>query len=171
MSKFFRHTVHWVIAALSVASVTGCAGTTSLQEKHPLIASGTAAENTKVYFIRPDPGFRGVMDRPVTISLGGAELLGLAKGQYALLQLRSGNAEMKVDSYTVAGPANTLTPVSTTAQLALPPGSTLYLVFELVSRGPLAGSAFVPRSVSKDRALETARGLIPIGMAAGEPIQ
>ena len=171
MAKFYRHTVHWVIAVLTVASVAGCAGTTSLQESHPLIVPGSAAEKTKVYFIRPDPGFRGVMDRPVTISLGGAELLGLAKGQYTLLHLRSGNVEMKVDSYTVAGTSNTLTPVSTTAQLTLPPGSTLYLVFELVPRGPLAGSVFVPRSVSRDRALETARGLSPIGMAASEPIQ
>lgn len=163
--------MYWVVAVLTVVSVAGCAGTTSLQENHPLIASGGAAERTKVYFIRPDPGFRGVMNRPVTISLGGAELLGLAKGQYTLLHLRSGNAVMKVDSYTVAGSSNTLTPVSTTVQLTLPPGSTLYLVFELVPRGGLDGSVFVPLSVSRDRELEISRGLSPIGLAASEPIQ
>ena len=172
MTKFYVRTALWMTAVLTVASVSGCPATTSLQESHPLIASGGTAERTKVYFIRPDPGYRGVMDRAVTISLGGAELLGLAKGQYTLLYLRSGNADMKLDSYTRAGPSNARTPVSTTAQLTLPPGSTLYLVFELVPRRwPLAGSVFVSRSVSRDRALKISRGLTPIGIAANEPIR
>lgn len=170
MNNLF-HTVPKILAILTVATVAGCAGTTSLQEKHPQIASGNDIEATKVYFIRPDPGFNGIMDRPVTISLSGSELLKLAKGQYTLLNLKSGNAEIKVDSYTVAGPSNTMTPVSTTAQMDFPSGSTLYLVFELVSRGPLNGSAFVPFSVSRDHALEVIQGLSPIGMAVNDPIQ
>jgi len=34
-----------------------------------------------------------------------------------------------------------------------------------------AGSAFAPRSVSREKALETARELTPVGMAAREPIK
>ena len=108
---------------------------------------------------------------PVTIILAGAELLSLAKGQYTLLSLKPGGAEMKVNSYTVAGLSNTMTPVTTTTQLTFSPGTTQYLVFDLVPRGTLAGSVFVPRTTSRDRAVQTVRGLDPIGAAVREPIQ
>jgi hypothetical protein len=157
--------------AIFAAWLSGCVGTTTVKDDHPLIASASALESTKVYFIRPDPGFRGVMDMPVTISLGGSEMLGLAKGQYALLSLKPGRAEMKVDSYTVVGTSNTMTPVSTTSQLNFSPGVTQYLVFELVPQGPLAGSVFVPRQVSRERALDVVRGLSPAGLAVREPLQ
>jgi len=170
MTNIF-HVMRKTIVLLTIVAAAGCAGTTSLKENHPFIASDSDKETAKVYFIRPDPGFSGIMDRPVTISLGGSELLSLAKGQYTLLNLKPGNAEIKVDAHTVVGPTNTMTPVSTTAQLDIPPESTLYLVFELVSRGPLNGSAFVPFSVSRDRALEAIQGLNPIGMAINEPVQ
>jgi hypothetical protein len=123
-----------------------------------------------VYFIRPDPGFRGVADKPVTISLGGTEILSLAKGQYTLLFLNPGYAEMKVASLTVVAPSNTISSVSTTTQLTFAPGATQYLEFELVYRGPFTGSEFVPREVSRDRALRLAGELSPIGMAVREPI-
>lgn len=169
MTTIYRHFLRACVP-LVVASVAGCGGSTSVHPTHPLIAAGGAVERTKVYFIRPDPGFRGVMDMPVTISLGGAELLTLAKGQYTLIPLASGSAEMKVESYTVAGPSNRMTPVSTTTQLTFSPRGTQYLVFELVPRGWLAGSVFLPHQVSRDRALDTVRGLTPVGMAIDEPI-
>ena len=39
---------------------------------------GATAENTRVYFIRPKSGFRGVADLPLTISLDGKKLLKLS---------------------------------------------------------------------------------------------
>ena len=170
MAKTYRGFSRWMCLALTVALASGCAGSTSLRPSHPLIVSEGATGRAKVYFIRPDPGFRGVMDMPVTISLGGAELLSLAKGQYTLIPLASGSTEVKVESYTVVGPSNTMTLVSTTTQLTFAPGATQYLVFELVPRGILAGSVFLPRQVSRDSAQDAVRGLTPVGMAIGERI-
>ena len=159
---------------LVIASLAACVGTTTIRENHPVIASATATEQTRVYFMRPDPGFRGVMDRPLTINVDGRELVSLAKGQYALLPLKSGGVEMTLDSYTVAGFNNTLTAVSNIAPVTLPAGSTLYLIFVLVLRDPLdvmAGSVFAPRPVSREIALEISRGLSPVGMAVRQPIK
>lgn len=157
--------------AAIIALLSGCAGTTSVQQSHPLFAPAGAADGAKVYFIRPDPGFRGVMDKPLTISLGGAEILALAKGQYTLLLLKPGTSQMKLDFHTVVGPSNTMTPASTTFPLTVSPGRAEYLVFELVPRGLGAGSTFVPRQVPRDRAIEVARGLSAVGMAVREPLQ
>lgn len=159
---------------LATALLSACVGTTEIQENHPVIATASATQQTRVYFLRPDPGFRGVMDWPLKISVNGEELLSLAKGEYVLLPLKSGDVEMKLDSYTVTGPNNAMTPVSNAGPVTLPAGSMLYLIFDIVLRDPLdvsAGSFFAPRSVSREQALETARGLSPVGMAAREPIE
>ncbi|HEY7639423.1 MAG TPA: hypothetical protein VH814_06835 [Steroidobacteraceae bacterium] len=155
---------------LGLLWLCGCAGTTAVQQTHPLIAA-EGAEKTQVYFIRPDPGFLGMNDRPAHISLGGSALLDLAKGQYTVLSLRPGSAEMKIESYTVAGPQNTITGVSTTRQLTLAAGTTQYLLFELVPQGGLSGYVVAARDVSREQALALSRGLNPIGAAIQAPLQ
>ena len=110
------------------------------------------------------------MDKPLAISLGGTEILALAKGQYTVLLLRPGTPQMKLDFHTVVGPPNTMIPVSTTFPLTLSPGGTYYLVFDLVSRGLGAGSTFIPRQVPRDRAIEGAKGLSAVGAAVREPL-
>jgi hypothetical protein len=154
-----------------VAWLSGCAGTTSVQQSHPLFATAGSQDGAKVYFIRPAPGFRGVMDKPLAISLDGAEVLALAKGQYTLLLLKPGTAQMTLDFHTVVGPSNTMTPTSATFPLALSPGGAQYLVFDLVPRGPGSGSTFIPRQVPRDRAVEVAKALSPVGAAVREPLQ
>ena len=111
------------------------------------------------------------MDKPLAVSLGGTEILALAKGEYTLLVLKPGTSQMQLDFHTVVGPPNTMTPVSATFPLTLSPGGAQYLVFDLVSRGVGAGSTFIPRQVPRDRAIEAAKGLSPVGMAAREPLQ
>jgi hypothetical protein len=116
------------------------------------------------------------MDLPLTISLAGKELLTLAKGQYILVPLAPGSAEMKVESYTVAGNPGAMTLVSTTRTLTFFAGETHYLMFELVPRigfqliGPMGGSEFVPSQLSREGALRAVRGLTPVGMAVDAPI-
>jgi len=61
--------------------------------------------------------------------------------------------------------------VSSTFPLALSPGRAQYLVFDLVSRGLGSGSTFIPRQVPRDRAVEVAKALSPVGAAVGEPLQ
>ena len=170
MNAIHQRILRWSWIILISLSIAGCGGSTLVQPTHPLIATEGTTEKAKVYFIRPDPGFRGVMDISLTISLAGTELLTLAKGQYTLIQLVAGSAELKVDSYTVAGPANAMTKVTTTTQFTFLPGGTHYLVFQMVSRGVLMGSVFLPQQVPKDLALDTVRGLTPVGAAIVEPI-
>jgi hypothetical protein len=166
--------LRWLFILLVFVSAGGCVGSTAIQSSHPLIAREGAAETAKVYFIRPDPGFRGVMDKPVSISLAGLELLTLAKGQYTLIHLAAGATEVTTDSYTVDS-RGYLTKASSKAHLAFSAGETHYLVFELVNRphsiiGPHEGFMFMPLRVSRDRALDAAQGLAPVGAAVAEPI-
>ena len=70
MNESCWHGLKGLGVALVVAWLSGCAGTTSVQQSHTLMASAGTSEAAKVYFLRPDPGFRGVMDKPLTISLG-----------------------------------------------------------------------------------------------------
>jgi hypothetical protein len=166
--------LRWLSILVALVSAGGCVGSTVIQPSHPLIAREGATGTAKVYFIRPDPGFRGVMDRPVSISLAGAELLMLAKGQYTLIQLAAGATEVKADSYTVDG-RGSLTKASSNTHLSFSAGVTHYLVFELVPRpypllGPHEGSMFIPFQVSRDRALNAVQGLTPVGLAVAEPI-
>ncbi len=77
LTKYLRH----FTTGLLVLLVAGC-GTTAIKESHPLLANSSVGNIAKVYFIRPDPGFRGVMGNAFTISLGGQELLTIAKGEY-----------------------------------------------------------------------------------------
>lgn len=163
-------------SVLIAASVSGCVGSTSLRPTHPLIAADGTADSAKVYFIRPDQMFGGVMDMPLTISLGGTELLTLAKGQYTLIPLVPGRTEMKVESYTVGNPG-TMTLVSTLTPWTFSPGETRYVLFEMVPRdrgfqpqGLSGGSEFFPRTISKDLAVSAVRRLTPAGMAIDQPI-
>jgi len=110
------------------------------------------------------------MDMPVVISLGGTELLELAKAEYTLLPLASGTFQMQVEGYTVAGTSNSMTPISTSTQVAYSKGEAQYLVVELVSRGGLSGSVFVPVRVPREHALDAARELTPVGLAIDEPL-
>ena len=155
-----------LLAALVIATLClapGCAGTTKVEPSHPLI--GAAAESTRVYFIRPKSGFRGVADMALTISLDGKKLLKLSKGQYTLLSLASGTYEMKVDSYTVMG-NGAMTSASTKVPVTFTKGQTQYLTFDMIS----GGYTYAPSTLSKERAIEAVLQLTPVGMAVKEPI-
>lgn len=158
-----NHSFRWAMLFLTVVLVTGCVGTTKVQPNHPLM--GATAESTRVYFIRPKTGFRGVADLPLTISLDGKKLLKLSKGQYTLLSLASGTFEMKVESYTVLA-NGAMTSASTRVPVTFSNGQTQYLTFDLMA----GGYTYAPFTLSKERAVEAVQQLTPIGMAVKEPI-
>ena len=163
MSTIYHQCLRWATVPLVVALVAGCAGTTKVQPSHPLI--GAAADSTRVYFIRPKSGFRGVADMALTISLDGKKLLKLSKGEYTLLSVASGTYQMKVASYTVMA-GGTMTPVSTITPVTFTKGQTQYLTFDMIS----GGYTYTPFTLSKERAVEAVRELTPVGMAVQEPI-
>ena len=155
---------------VATSCLASCTGTTSIQEGHPLLAAVDAPNIAKVYFLRPDPGFRGVMDRPLKIRCDDQDLLALAKGQYTLLALKPGVTQMSLSFFTVVGPLNTLTPRSTTTTLTLSSGTTKYLVFELAPGGISGGSTFIAKESSRDFARKIAKDLSPVGLAISTPL-
>jgi hypothetical protein len=159
--------VRWSFSIVVLTSVAGCVGSTAVQSTHPLVAKEGASEIATVYFIRPDPGFYGVMNMPVSISIGGAELLKLAKGQYTLVRLAPGVVTLRAESFTVV-PGGTMTKVSTDTQLSFSEGVAQYFVLEMHIF--YEGSRFFPRAVSRNQALELIQRLTPVGAAIGEPI-
>jgi len=163
MAAIHHKCFRWATVPLVVALVAGCAGTTKVEPSHPLMSA--TVESTKVYFIRPKSGFKGVADLPLTISLDGKKLLVLSKGQYTLLSLDSGTYEMKVDSFTVMA-NGAMTSASTRAPVTLSKGETQYLAFSIIS----GGYTFAPFTLSKEQAVEAVQKLTPIGMAVKEPI-
>jgi hypothetical protein len=164
-----RHRVLRRSFALAVlASLAGCAGSTVVQSNHPMVAKEGATETATVYFMRRDPGFYGVMNMPVSISVGGAELLRLAKGQYTLVRLVPGAVTLKADSFTVVA-GGSMTKVSTDTPLSFSKGAAQYVVLEMRTSYP-EGSVFFPRVVSRNQALVLVEGLIPVGAAVAEPI-
>ena len=176
MNTIHCSVLRWLFIFVVLVSAGGCVGSTVIQSGHPLIAREGATETAKVYFIRPDTGFYGVMDRPVSISLAGAELLTLAKGQYTLVQLAAGTSELRADSYTVDDHGY-MTKVSSNMQISFSAGETHYLVFEMVPRptplfGGGGGFVFLPRRVSRDNALDAVQGqgFAPVGAAVAGPI-
>ena len=177
MNTMHYSVLRWLFIFVVLFSGGGCVGSTVIQSSHPLIAREGATETVKVYFIRPDPGsYYGVMNMPVSISLAGAELLALAKGQYTLVQLAAGTTELKANSYTVDDHGY-MTKVSSNMQLSFSAGETHYLVFEMVPRptplfGGGGGFVFLPRQVSRGSALDAVQGqgITPVGAAVAEPI-
>jgi hypothetical protein len=166
MNRICHNSFRWVMVSLTVALVAGCVGTTKVVPSHPLMgATAESTESTRVYFIRPKSGFRGVADRPLTISLDGKKLLGLSKGQYTLLSLASGTFEMKVSSYTVMA-NGVMTSASTRVPVTFSKGQTHYLTFDVIS----GGYTYAPSTLSKERAVEAVQQLTPVGMAVKEPI-
>jgi len=75
---------------------------------------------------------------------------------------------MVIESYTTTGSA--LSSASSSTWIAFPPGQTAYLMLELVSRGPGFGAVVRPSAVSRDKAIEVVRQLVPVGMAVEQPI-
>jgi hypothetical protein len=111
------------------------------------------------------------MDRPLTISLGGSEMLSLAKGAIHSFIFETWQRRNESRLVYRGGSFEHDDPCVDYNATDLFSGATQYLVFEPVLRGPLAGSVFVPRQVMHDRVLDMVRVLSPVGMAVREPIQ
>ena len=155
---------HLILGLLGFLTV-GC-GTTAINESHPLVASDSLANVSSVYFIRPDSGFEGVRGNAFTVSLGGQDLLTLAKGEYTLVYLEQYAGEVTVSSSTVEirNGKNTQVTVKESRPFLFD-GSAVYSIgFEDSPRG------FVPQSITDAAARKMASQLKPVGMAVDFPL-
>ena len=163
---------YWLALAIAAAEIgiAGCAGTTSVQRNHPALAFSGASERTTVYFIRPDIGFRGVQNLPVTISIDGLELMKLAKGQYTMLHLSPAKLDLTAEGYTVEGPNNAMSRASFSMPLALSAGERHYILFGSHRPGGREVAPFVMIEINRNEALIAAKGLAPVSVAAGQQL-
>lgn len=170
MNKFTKYLVYFVNGLL-VFLVVGC-GSTGIKESHPLLARSSVGDIAKVYFIRPDPGFRGVGGNAFTIFLDGRELLTIAKGEYTLVNLKYFSGDVTVESSTVVnrGGMNTLVTVEESLPFKFDESKTYYITFKEHQKGLLQGTSYVPHSITEDVARNLARKLKPIGMAVNAPL-
>ncbi len=167
LTKYRRH----FTTGLLVWLVAGC-GSTAIKESHPLLANSSVPNIAKVYFIRPDPGFRGVMGNAFTISLGGQELLTIAKGEYTLVYLKCYSGDVTVESSTVVnrGGMNTQVTVKESLPFKFDESKTYYITFKEYQKGMMQGTSYIPYNIVEDVAQNLASDLTPIGKAVAAPL-
>ncbi len=145
--------------------VVGC-GSTATMESHPLLANASNSDAAKVYFLRTDPGFQGVMGNAFKLSLAGQQLLTLAKGEYTLVYLKPWSGDVTVESSTVVnrGGMNTQVAVKESQSFTFADARTYYIGFRESPRG------YVPYNITEDDARNLASRLKPVGMAVATPL-
>lgn len=163
----------WLIVGLLAIPAAGC-GTTAVVASHPALVNSGETDVAKVYFLRPDIGYRGVEHKPFSIALDDQGLLTLAAGEYVLVYLRPISATLTVESYTVVRQAgvNVMTKIRESVPFSFEAGKTYYLAFAEKQQGWASGGgvSYLPVLMSHTKALATASGLKPVGSAVQEPI-
>ena len=171
--KTFKQLYTSLLISMSLLLITAC-GTTAIVESHPAFAQPGETNAAKVYFLRPDIGYRGVMGNAFSISLDGKELLTLAKGEYALVYLRPISGTVTVKSSTVVnqGGMNVMTSVKESQSFSFEAGKKYYVAFRQNQHSWLSGGgvSYIPVLITDKSASETANGLKAVGKAAQEPI-
>ena len=181
----------FLFLGLSLSFLSAC-GTTAVMESHPSLARLGDSNAAKVYFLRPDIGYHGVMGNAFSISLNDKELLTLANGEYALVYLQPVSGVVTVESSTVKneGGKNVMTKVKESRPFSFDAGKTYYLAFQdpnqqqvtslrdlIVSAMTAAasptwgGTSFAPILITGTEAIEAANRTKPVGKALQEPIR
>lgn len=162
-----------LIAGLLAMLAAACS-TTAVVSSHPALAKSGETGIAKVYFLRPDVGYRGVEHKPFSIALDDQGLLTLAAGEYVLVYLRPVSATVTVESYTVVRQAreNDIIKVTESVPFSFEAGKTYYLSFAGRPLGWKSGGgiSYLPVLMSHRKAIATASRLKPVGNAAQEPI-
>ena len=153
-------------------------GTTEVVASHPSLASTGDGNAAKVYFLRPDIGYTGVMQRAFTLSLDGKDLLTLATGEYALAYLKPVSGIVTVESWTVPqGSGGAMTKVKESRRFLFEAGKTYYLAFAPRTRLPASpiqqqwgGTSFAPVLITGAEGKGTAGRTRAAGSALHDPI-
>jgi hypothetical protein len=143
-------------------------GATAVRETHPALAPVGEASAARVYFLRPNIGYPGVMGKAFSISWNDTELLTLAKGDYALVHLRPDSGKMTIQSWTVRNGG--MGKITETRSFSFDAGRTYYVAFSANPHLVAGGTSYVPMLITGDAVTEAASKTKPIGRAAQEPI-
>jgi hypothetical protein len=149
-------------------SFVAACGATVVMETHPALAPAGQASAARVYFMRPNIGYPGVMGKAFSISWNDKELLTLAKGDYALVYLRPDSGRMTIQSWTVINGG--MGKVTETRSFSFDAGRTYYVAFSANQHLVLGGTSYLPTLIMGDAVTQAASKTKPIGRAAQEPI-
>lgn len=166
-----------LIPGFALSLLSAC-GTTTAVTSHPSLAETGDGNTAKVYFLRPDIGYTGVMRLAFTLSLDDKELLTLATGEYALAYLKPASGTVTVESWTVPqGSRGAMTKVKESRRFLFEAGKSYYLAFgprTNLPQSPLqqqrGGTSFAPVLITDAEAKGTADRTRPAGSALQDPI-
>jgi len=143
---------------------------------HPSLAPTGDGNSAKVYFLRPDIGYTGVMKMAFTLSLNDKELLTLGTGEYALAYLQPVSGLVTVESFTVVQ-GGAMTKVKESRHFSFETGKTYYLAFGPRTLWPTSrnqqqwgGTSFAPVLITDAEGRGTALRTRPVGSAVQDPI-
>jgi hypothetical protein len=156
------------LGAAPMLSFFAACGATVVIETHPALAPAGEAGAARVYFMRPNIGYPGVMGKAFSISWNDKELLTLAKGDYALVYLRPDSGKMTIQSWTVINGG--MGKITETRSFSFDAGRTYYVAFSVNYHLISYGTSYVPTLIMGDAVTEAASKTKPIGRAAQEPI-
>ena len=152
-----------LVLGFALPLLSSC-GTTTVVTSHTLLTSASDGNAAKVYFLRPDIGYTGVMRLAFTLSLDDKELLTLALGDYALAYVKPYSGLVKVESFAVR--SSNMTKVQQFGHFSFEAGRTYYLAFDPRE----SGSLFSPILITAHEAAGTAGRTTPVGAALQEPV-
>ena len=171
--KAISQNCQFLLLLLSLSLLAAC-GSTAVMESHPSLARPGDSNAAKVYFLRSDIGYWGVMGNAFSISLDEKELLTLAKGEYALVYLQPVSGMVTVESSTVKnqGGMNVMTKVKESRPFSFDGGKTYYLAFQANQQDWMSGggTSFVPMLITGTAVIEATNKTKAIGRALQEPI-
>ena len=169
-----------LVLGFALPLLSSC-GTTTVVSPHTSLAPTSDSNIAKVYFLRPDIGYTGVMRLAFTLSLDDKELLTLATGEYTLAYLKPVSGILTVESWTAPQPSvgkGTMAKVRESRQFSFEAGKTYYLAFgprihlpaSPVQQQQWGGTSFAPVLITDAEARGTAGRTRPAGSAMQDPI-
>ena len=165
-----KNLANYFIFSLFSFVAVGC-GSTAIMKTHPYIAHSINNDTVKVYFIRTDSGFDGVGGNAYTLSMGGYDLLTIAKGEYTLVNLNAYSGDITVESSTVVyRGSNTWIKVKESGQFKFISPNTYYVTFKKQFNDSINGVSVIPYSVTESIAKRLVPELKPIGKAKEQPL-
>lgn len=151
-----------IIVSGVVAMLGGCA-TTAIQDSHPLYVHAADEPHANVYFIRPNTQRpRGVADSPLKVELDEMPVLKLAKGEYALLQLKPTATDVIVRNLTFMMAQANPVEVWRARRYTFEAGKNYYVVMKQ-DHEEFRGIYFIPELVDAKTAGDIAQRLQPVG--------
>lgn len=156
--------VAWPLLWLLIVLLSACASSEIIETNPRLVAAGEP--HAQVYFLRPpDQRTRGVADDPISVELGHKKLLELGLGEYVLVHLSPGPADVVLRNKTYM--TNNPNPVEVwrSRRYEFKAGGTYFIVAD-EDREEFRGIYFVPREVDAQKARALGERLKPVGKLA-----